>query len=152
MTIVRRLAHAHEIPDEIRPGGEHRPDQADDEVERVVLVAQVLGVTLLELDRELLGLRTFARLLVEVVGQIDAGDLRARTRGWQRDLPGAARDVEHPDPGPEREAVEELERTRQQEGGEVAVVARFPDGLQAGLQGAHLRRHRRAHPQLRRRS
>jgi hypothetical protein len=137
------LAHAHELRgDPVGARGEHRADQAHDQVERAVLVGQVLGVALVELDRQLLGLGAIARLRDEVVGQIDPGDFCAGTRCRQGDLPRAARDVEHLDAGPERETVEKLEGARQQEGGEASVVARLPGSFQPGLQGAHFGGHR----------
>ena len=86
----------HFLGDVERLRREHRPEDADDEIERVVLeIAQVGGVAFLKLAiREALGLGAPVAGLDKVGGDIDPEHIRAQSRFRQRGRSVAAAEIE----------------------------------------------------------
>src|SRR6478672_2111552 len=83
------------------PGREHRAEDADDEVEAVVVeLVQVGGVALLEPEvRQTEGLRALVARRHEVARDVDAEDVRPELSLGDGGRPVTAADVEHVEPG-----------------------------------------------------
>jgi putative ATPase len=104
-------------------GREDRTEGGGNCVELVVRIRKLLAVSLVEPDREPLGLRCAARL-GELVGRdVDADNLSAEPRGTQRDSAGPARDVEQARAGLDRDGLEDAVVNRR-EGLREALIAR----------------------------
>src|SRR6185503_10765230 len=81
--------------DEIRTRSEHCSKHRHYHVETAVGVRQRFGVALVKLRLQSFALRVFARLLDEVRRNIDPRYIGARPGGRDRQIPGAARDIEY---------------------------------------------------------
>src|SRR2546423_3725116 len=114
--------------DAVMVGREDRAERGRDRVKLGIGVRELLGIALVEPDRQPLGSRRATRLLELVGGDVDADDVGAGARGTERDATGSARDVEHPVAGLNRERGDDAVVNRR-EGLCDALVARSAPNL-----------------------
>jgi len=126
-------------------GREHRADDRHDDVERLGVERQTLGVGLNPLELQPGGVRTAPAGAEQLGRQVAGGHSRAGARGSQRRVARAGGDVEHPHPGADARRSDEPRAERQQERLDHGrVVARGPHSAVARLQlgirngGGHL--------------
>jgi hypothetical protein len=119
-----------------RLGREHRAEDADDEVERLVRQPLQVGrVTLLEpAVRETFGVRASIAGLDEVAGDVDAQHLRAEARRRNRRRAVAAAEVQHLEPLRDADALDERRAALAHGVGDAREVALLPQGL-VGIHG-----------------
>ena len=131
-----RAAHAHELVGRLLVvRREHDADRRHDDVERLVLERQVLGVGLDPLELEALRLRAPATRLQQLRRQVAGRDVRAALRGRDRGVAGAGGDVEDAHPGTDPARLDESRPDRQQERLDHGrVVTRGPHRAVAGLE------------------
>jgi hypothetical protein len=139
-------AHANELGgDALGPRREHRTHQTHDDVEAVIVVRQRLGVALVERDLEPLGRRAGSSPLQPVGGDVTSGGASAGAGGDERDLPGAAGDVEQPAPRRDANAAIEQLRVLLHVPREEVVVSGHPRRLEPRFERVDLVLIRRIH-------
>ena len=118
---------------------EHRPEHGEHGVERLVGERERLGVTLHELDLEPLCRGAFASSLEQGRDVVDSDDVRAETSCGDRRVAAPRRDVEDARAGAEVGHVGEALGDRDDQGGDLGVVAARPGGLLALPDGSEIR-------------
>ena len=99
---------------------------------------QRLGVGLLELDRQSLGLGAHAAALQQRRDVVGRGHVAPAARGGERGVAVAGGDVEHGLAGTQIERLAQILADDLQGGADNGVVAGRPGGLLAGLQGGEI--------------
>ena len=135
------LRHPHELGRGARlVGGEHRPEDREGGVERLVGERDLLGVAFTEIDADPLGSGALAAALEQGGDVVDAGHDAAEPGGGDRRVAAPARDVEHGRAGAQVRGVGQALGDGDDQGGDLGEVAARPRRLLTGLDGCQIER------------
>jgi len=123
------------------PGRKHRPKHGHHGIKAGVGIGHLLGIALLEANRQPFAVRPGLGLFDQVGGNVDARHLRTAARGWDGQVAGAAGHIQDLFAGLEVQALDKFGGTRFIRFGNLTKVAGHPSCFGAG--GKRIRFHGR---------